>query len=193
MRRSVISAALAGLLALAAVGAPAQTNGERCAHTRCAVDYANATYRIEDEDVRLVDGERAVPVAPGSAAQRVTRVIGKPVFGQVGAKPAAAVVLRDEPGGSGAFYYVAVVFGGAPNAVFKTVLLGDRISPQTIAFRRDAIVVAYWDRKPDERMATQPTVRKTVKLRLDMANGALIAIEPTTPNGVTRGSGKSGD
>ncbi len=95
------------------------------------VDYRNATFHIDKEDVKLSNGVRAVQAAPSLATQHVTRVFGKPVRSRVDSKPAAAVFLAD-PGGSGIFSYVAVAFSDCSktNAVFH----GDRIMPRSIVF-----------------------------------------------------------
>ena len=153
MRKQLTAAAIATCLALLAVRALAGS---------VDVDYMNATFRIDNEDVKLSNGERTVPAAPGSATQHVTRLFGKPVVGQLDFKPAAAGFLADEPGGSGTFMYVALVFGDCSEA--NAVLLGDRIEPLSIAFHDHYIAVTYLDRKPDEPMTAIPTVMKRVKL-----------------------------
>jgi len=129
------------------------------------VVYRNATFHIDKEDVKLSNGARAVQAAPGLATQHVTRVFGKPVRSRVDSKPAAAVFLADEPGGSGIFSYVAVAFSDCrkTNAVF----LGDRLMPRSIVFHGHSIVVTYLDRKPDEPMAATPEVTKRVTLGFD--------------------------
>ncbi|BCF95928.1 hypothetical protein PPGU19_004970 [Paraburkholderia sp. PGU19] len=153
MRKQLTAAAIATCLVLVTVGALAGT---------VDVDYRNATFRIDNEDVKLSNGERAVPAAPGSATQHVTRVFGKPVGGRLDSKPAAAVFLVDEPGGSGIFNYVAVAFSDCSktNAVF----LGDRIVPRSIVFHGRSIVVTYLDRKLDEPMAAIPKVKNSMTL-----------------------------
>ncbi|KAA0998184.1 hypothetical protein FVF58_45695 [Paraburkholderia panacisoli] len=150
------AAAIATCLALVAVRALAGS---------VDVDYRNATFRIDNEDVKLSNGKRAVPAAPGSATQHVTRVFGKPAGGRLDSKPAAAIFLADEPGGSGIFNYVAVAFSDCSktNAVF----LGDRIMPRSIVFHGRSIVVTYLDRKPDEPMAVIPNVTKNMTLGFD--------------------------
>jgi hypothetical protein len=221
MRKPMRSAALAGCLALAAVGARGQTETVDCPCANAATeranratpalkaldwhraandkilvaaqpaaDYANATYRIGNEEVKLVNGERSVPAAPGSATQRVTRVVGKPVFGKLGSKSAAAVWLVDDPGGSGTFYYVGVSVASVTGRSINAVLLGDRIRPQRIAFRGDQIVATYMDRKPDEPMFAKPTTQKSMTLRFDVAKRELIELKPDAP---TRDAGRSDD
>ncbi|TCG05273.1 hypothetical protein BZM27_34735 [Paraburkholderia steynii] len=156
MRKQLSAAAIATCLALATVGALAGA---------VDVDYKNATFRIDNEDVKLSNGERTVPAAPGSATQHMTRVFGKPVGGRLDSKPAAAGFLADEPGGSGIFNYVAVAFidCSKTNAVF----LGDRIMARSIAFHGRSIVVTYLDRKPDEPMTVIPKVTKNMTLGFD--------------------------
>ncbi|MEA3117069.1 MAG: hypothetical protein QOI13_339 [Paraburkholderia sp.] len=156
--------------------------------TSRSVDYANATYRIENEDVTLSRGTRSVPVSPGSATQRVTRLSGHPGCGRLGKKTAAAVFLVDKPGGSGSYFYVGVALaeGPAANAVF----LGDRIRPQSIAFRGSRIVVTYLDRKPSEPMVAKPTLTRRLMLRFDAATNRLTEVRPAT---AAREPGRSGD
>ena len=129
------------------------------------VDYRNATFRIDSENVKLSNGKRAVPAAPGSATQHVTRVFGKPVGGRLDSKPAAAIFLADEPGGSGIFSYVAVALSDCSTT--NAVLLGDRIMPRSIMFHGRSIVVTYLDRKPDEPMAAIPKLTKSMTLGFD--------------------------
>jgi hypothetical protein len=200
MSKPVVCAALAGCLAFATLGAFGQigrvagANAEAAADSVCAtpalrgidegaegptsrtVDYASATYRIENEEVTLSRGTRSEPVAPGSATQRVTRLSGHPVCGRLGKTTAAAVFIADDPGASGTFFYVGVALAGRPaiNAVF----LGDRIEPQSIAFRGNSIVVTYLDRKPSDPMAAKPTLTRRLMLRFDVAANRLTELKP---------------
>jgi uncharacterized protein len=129
--------------------------------TAASVDYRNATYRIDDQAVKLVGGARVQAASPGSATKDVTRVAEspKPAQGKLGAQQAAALFLVDAPGGSGTFYYAAAATGGGrgTNAIF----LGDRIKPQSIVIDRNEIVVTYLDRKSDDPMIAPPSVKVT--------------------------------
>jgi hypothetical protein len=212
MSKPVVCAVLAGCLAFATLGAFGQigrvvgSNAEAAAEPVCAtsawqgidegaegptsrtVDYANATYRIENEEVTLSRGTRSEPVAPGAATQRVTRLSGHPGCGRLGKKTAVAVFIADDPGGGGTFFYVGVALAGGPaiNAVF----LGDRIEPQSIAFRGNGIVVTYLDRKPSDPMAVKPTLTRRLMLRFDVAASRLTELKPIA---VTREPGRSDD
>ncbi|MGN6319056.1 lysozyme inhibitor LprI family protein [Trinickia sp.] len=122
-----------------------------------AIDYKDAIYRIGESDVTLLGGQHAQPAAPDSSAQEVTRVVEPPEHGagSLGGRPAVALFLSQDSGGSGTFYYAAVVF---PDGRGTTFQIGDRIQPIKIAINGDDLAVTYLDRKPDEPMAVPPTV-----------------------------------
>lgn len=140
-------------LALTASAAPARTQKP----AGPLIDYKDAIYRIGTQDVTLLGGQHTAPAAPDSAAQDVTRVIEPPEHagGKLGGRPAVAVFLSEEGGGSGTFYYAAVVFADGRGTTFR---IGDRIQPVSIAINGDDLVVSYLDRKPDEPMVVPPTV-----------------------------------
>ena len=130
----------------------------------------NATYRIEKQAFRLINGRSEVQAAPGSAIKITTVVFGKPAYGDLNhdGQEDAALFLVHDPGGSGTFYYVAaaIAAGGSyrgTNAVF----IGDRVSPRTIQIRDGVIVAEFDDRSPDQPMAAAPSISKTMYLRLN--------------------------
>ena len=124
-----------------------------------SIDYKNAIYRIEGKDVTLLEGQHSQPAAEGAAEQDVTRVVEPPAHavGKLGGRSAVAVFLSQEGGGSGTFYYAALVFNDGRGTTFQ---IGDRIQPIGIAINGDDLVVSYLDRKADEPMAVPPTVPK---------------------------------
>ncbi len=139
----------------------------------------NATYLIEKQAVDLVDGRAEVQPATGSAIKTTTIVFGKPVYGDLNrdGRADAALFLRQDPGGSGTFYYVAAAI--AADDTYQgtnAVLLGDRVSPRKIHIRNGVIVANFDDRKPDQPMAAAPSIGKTMYLKLD--KGYLIAKKP---------------
>jgi hypothetical protein len=142
-----------------------------------ATDPLNATYLIEGQAVRLMDGSREVAAAPGSATKIRTAVLGQPVYADMdgdGDKDAALLFTHD-PGGSGTFYFVAAAINvnGRYQAA-NAVLLGDRIAPLDITIRSGTVVVKYADRRLEEPMGTAPSVNKTTVLILK--NNKLIEI-----------------
>lgn len=180
--RSLIHAVFTGLVLLAAAGALAQSAEHE------SIDYANAAFSIDGETLRLAGGQRTAPAAPGSAAERHTKVVGTPVFGTLAGRPAAAVFIADDGGGSGQFFYVGVTFGHGRATVAAP--LGDRVQPRSIMFHGDRIVATFLDRRPDEPMASKPSVLKTVVLAFDATHDALVEMHHA---GVTPGGDKRGD
>ena len=140
-----------------------------------AVGIKNATYNIDGQSVTLVDGVSVVPVASGSASMVTTRYFGNEVthdFDGDG-RLDTAFILTQNTGGSGTFYYVVVALNTVRGYVGSAgYLLGDRIAPQTIEMSQnsatpDVIVVNYADRKKGEVFTIQPSVGKSIWLKLD--------------------------
>ena len=116
-----------------------------------AFDPLNATYVIDGQSVALVDGKAQAPAAPGSAEQVATTVFGQPVAGDLNGdgKSDAALMLVQDSGGSGTFYYIAAAINTPSGAIgTNAILLGDRIAPQNIAIQNGQIVANYADPQP---------------------------------------------
>ncbi len=127
-------------------------------------DPLNATYTVGGQPVTLVAGKAATPAAPGSAENVTTTVFGQPASGDLNGdgKADAAVLLVQDSGGSGTFYYVAAAINVASGTEgTNAILLGDRIAPQNITVQNGRIVVNYADRNPGEPMTTAPSVGVT--------------------------------
>lgn len=109
-------------------------------------DPKNATYFIEGKPVTLVDGEAETPAAPGSATMVTTTIFGEPTKGELtgDTNTDAAVMLVQDQGGSGTFYYEAAALKEA-NGYMGTnaILLGDRIAPQTTQVANETITVNF--------------------------------------------------
>lgn len=138
------------------------------------VDPANSTYDLGGEQITLTDGRSERPVAPGSAANAVT-VLLHSAFGDLDGDGAtdAAVIIVDQPGGSGSFYYVAVLMSGTTTPA-QTSLLGDRIAIDSLSAAHGRIVVSTLDRRFDEPLAAVPTVPVTHTFAV--AGGSLVAL-----------------
>lgn len=124
-------------------------------------DPFNASYIIEGKEVQLRNGRAEEQSVPGSAATFMTFVFGEPVYGDVdgdGDEDAALVLVQD-PGGSGTFYYGAVAINeGGSFRGLNALLLGDRIAPQTHEIQGDMFVYNYADRNPEDPMTESPSV-----------------------------------
>ena len=134
-----------------------------------AIDPGNATYTVEGEEIRLVDGRAEREAAPGSAAKIITMAFGTAVYGDLDGDfiEDAALFLVHSPGGSGTFYYAAAALNreGAWQGT-NAVLLGDRVSPQAMEIRNGVLAANFADRLPHEAMAAPPRIGKTKYLTL---------------------------
>ncbi len=123
--------------------------------------YKNATYVFDGSPITLTNGKAESETAPGSASKLVTQYFGNEATGDLNNDgiPDIAFLVTQQGGGSGTFYYVVVALK-TKNGYQGTnaVLLGDRIAPQTIKIEDKMLVVTYKIRKPDEPIATQPSV-----------------------------------
>jgi hypothetical protein len=153
-------------------------NSENQPQERTAVpgtEYRNAEYVIEDQRIKLADGLAEAEASPGSASRIVTRYFGNELRTDLNDDGREDVVflLTQQRGGSGTFFYaVAALNTEAGYLGSDGYLLGDRIAPQTTVVSRsprhkNVIVVNYDGRRPDEPMTAQPSVGKTVYLKLD--------------------------
>ena len=143
-----------------------------------ATDPLNATYWIEGQEIRLVNGRSEVEAAPGSATTSRTLVFGNPVYGDLdgdGVEDSALLLVHD-PGGSGTFYYAAASLrvDGRYRGT-NALLLGDRVAPENVGICNGVIVVNYAGRGLDESMTTPPSVGKSKYLTI--TGGKLIEIQ----------------
>jgi hypothetical protein len=156
---------------------PVPDGGE--AQKTSAADPLQASYRIERQEVCLIDGQAETKAAPGSATKIKTSVFGQPVFGDLNedGNEDAALLLVHQPGGSGTFYYVAAALNTSDGfRGTNAVLLGDRIAPQTIEIRDGVVIANYADRQPEESMAVPPSVG--ISKYLVIKAGELVTMEP---------------
>jgi len=157
-------------------GAPAVNTQTPGGNTVVAGDPLNATYQIEGSAVTMVNGNSEVEAAPGSAMKILTRVFGEPVYGDLNGDGQldAGVILEDQPGGTGTFYYVAAAINkGGSYVGTNAILLGDRIAPQNIQIQSGALIANYADRNPGEPFSVQPSLGKTFAAQI--INGQLSA------------------
>jgi hypothetical protein len=139
----------------------------------------NLTVSIDNQTFALRDGFAELPAAPGSATGNTLRVVGEPVTADVNAdgKPDAALLLQNDPGGSGIFYYaVLAINDGAGYHASNVLPLGDRIKPQGIGVADGRFVYRFLDRTPEEPMAAEPTVEKKVVVEFDPATGRISTV-----------------
>lgn len=131
----------------------------------------NITVTIDDQKFDLKDGVAEKPAAPGSATRNTLRVVGEAVSGDADGdgKPDAALLLQNDPGGSGTFYYavLAVNEGNGTYRATNALALGDRIVPQGVEFTDGHFVYSFLERKPEEPLAAEPTSETRVPIHLE--------------------------
>lgn len=135
-----------------------------------ARDPLNATYRVQKRDVTLDNGRSEMFVSQGSATYTKTTVRGNAVPGDLDrdGDEDAALLLVQEPGGSGTFYYVAAALN--ENGRYRgtnAVLIGDRIIPGGLTIREGTVKVNYFDRPENAPMSRRPSVAMQSNLVLD--------------------------
>ncbi|MEA1949314.1 MAG: Gmad2 immunoglobulin-like domain-containing protein [Thermodesulfobacteriota bacterium] len=171
MQRNLFIGMLAGLFVIGGVISfgHAKSDDAGILHAS-ATDPLNATYMIEGQKIRLIDGRSETEAVPGSATKVITSVFGKPVYGNIDGEGAvdAALILTYDLGGSGTFYYAAATLNVNGNyRGTNAVLLGDRVAPQNVSVRNGLIVANYADRRPGEPMAATPSVGQSKHLILE--------------------------
>ncbi len=179
MNKNQILAAGAVLLLLVGLGSfrffrsPSGTSNT--APLPALFDVKNMSYVVGSETFKLVDGVATKEYAPGSAIKNKLRLFGDPVYGDLDGDgdTDAAVLLQNEPGGSGTFYYAALVInnGGSTYTPTKAMLLGDRIAPQVIEIRDGRAGYFFAERRANEPMSTPPSWGRSVLVHYDKKTG----------------------
>lgn len=136
---------------------------------------ANAEYIIGGTRVQLVDGVSEIQFAPESAEKTITMYFGNEVHTDLNedGRDDAVFILTQTIGGSGTFYYAAAALNTDRGYIgSEALLLGDRIAPQTTEVSQNpshkgVVIVNYADRRPEEPMSAEPTIAKSIWLKLD--------------------------
>lgn len=145
-----------------------------------ALSPENATYTIDGESFTLVEGKVEKEIAPDSATQNMVSLFGEPAYGDIDrdGDDDAVVILVNDAGGSGTFYYAAIAAN--IDGEYKgtdTILLGDRIAPQTFYIEGNRAIVNYVVRAPGEPFTAQPSIGESLHLQFDPESLMLITVE----------------
>lgn len=144
------------------------TDGGDVVSQKNTFDPANTTYEIQKEKVILKDGK-----------SQDTFMFGEPTFGDLDSDGDldAATILVNQPGGSGTFYFAVLVLNDSGVArATNAILLGDRVSPQTVEIHEGRAVFNFAERKPGEPMTTPPSVGKSLWIRYDSEKGIISGV-----------------
>jgi hypothetical protein len=140
-------------------------------------DALNVEIKIKDEIFVLKNGKAENEIVKGSATKNKLMVFGEPVYGDLdndGDKD-ATMLLENDPGGSGTFYYAVLVINNGNDGFKATnvVFLGDRVAPQTVEIHDGRALFNYAVRKGDEPMTAQPSIGKSLWINLDKNTGEI--------------------
>lgn len=134
----------------------------------------DATYTINGEKITLKNGISEIAI-PDSSSKIITKFWGNQIEHDLDEDGSLdnIFILTQETGGSGVFYYVVAKLNTKEGSYGSdAVFIGDRIAPQNIIIdenndRKNVIVVNYADRKENESFSVQPSVGKSMWLKLD--------------------------
>jgi hypothetical protein len=139
----------------------------------------NLPITIDGENFILSDGAAEKVSAPGSATKNTVALVGEPVTGDVtgDGEPDVALLIRNDPGGSGTFYYAVVAVGeGSSYRATNALLLGDRIMPQAVDFTEGRFIYRFLERGAEEPTAETPTVERSVSVVFDPKSRSISAV-----------------
>jgi hypothetical protein len=151
-----------------------------------ATDQKNAEYMIEGQRVKLGNGIAEMEAAPGSASKIITKYFGNELKTDLDGdgREDVAFVLTQERGGSGTYFYAVAALNTDHGYLGSDGYpLGDRIAPQSTSMspnprHKHVIVFNYADRAPNEAMTAQPSVGKSVYLKIDSVSRRWGIVEP---------------
>ena len=138
---------------------------------------------IDGQTFVMTDGVAETPAQPGSATKNTVRIVGDPVAGDADGDgdPDAALLIQNDPGGSGTFYYAVVAINDTDTYRATNALpLGDRILPQTVEATNGRFVYRFLDREADQSMADAPTLERAVSVVVDPVSGIIRSTRAAT-------------
>lgn len=138
---------------------------------------SNISYNIEGKVITLINGTD--PISN-------TKIFSANTQGDVNKDGLddTVVILTQNSGGSGTFYYVAVAIKSQTGYTgTNAVLMGDRIAPQTSEVKNGLVIVNFADRAINEDFSVSPSIGKS--LYLQYFKGTLVsrpeALQLTSP------------
>lgn len=145
--------------------------------------FKDTAYIIDGTVVQLVDGVAESNISEDSSSKVITRFFGNEVEADLNNDGLTdiAFLLTQNSGGSGTFFYVvaAIKQKGGTYRGSDSVLLGDRIAPQTTEVKENGIVVVnYAIRNDGESFDVRPSVGKSIWLKLDDKTMQFGIVEP---------------
>lgn len=140
-------------------------------------DLKSFRVEISGQPFYLVDGKAEnMYRIEGTETKNTLTIFQEPVTGDLDGDGDmdGAILLVNNPGGSGTFYYAVLVMNNAGKYdATNVLLLGDRIAPQTIEIHDGRAVFNYAERKASEPMTTPPSMGKSLWIHFDKKSGEI--------------------
>lgn len=138
-------------------------------------DPANAGYYIDGIVYTLVNGELEQAIEDSTTVNKF-KLLDFKAEGDINKDGTddVAVVITNDAGGSGTFYYLAIFTSGSSPVIENTSYLGDRIVVKDITFTNNQFQVKYLDRDSEADMASDPTIEITGIAEMDAENTGFI-------------------
>lgn len=154
---------------------------------RTSVDHKNSAYLIEGQRIQLESGVAETSLAPDSTSKNVTQYFGNELVTDLDGDGDDDItfILSHTTGGSGTFYYAVAALATENGYIGSDgYLLGDRIAPQSVELSQNpthkyVVVFNYVDHALGEPMATQPSVGKSVYLKMVPETGQWAVVDAT--------------
>jgi len=121
-------------------------------------------YNVNGQNFNLVNGVAEI-ATPNSSSKNTLNVFGQPVYGDLDkdGDNDAALLLVNNSGGSGTFYYAALAINNNGEYIATgSMLLGDRIAPQTVGIQDGHALYNFAIRSSTDSMSTPPNIGKSV-------------------------------
>jgi len=135
-------------------------------------DPANAGYYIDGILYTLVNGALEQQVDKSSDVLNKFKLLDFKAAGDINSDGTddTAVILINDAGGSGTFYYIGILTSGPTPIVENTSFLGDRIDVKGIEFVGGKFEVTYLDRDIETSFDNPPTIEITGIAEFDPEN-----------------------
>jgi len=141
---------------------------------QAAQDPANAGYYIDGILYTLVNGELEQPIEESTSVNKF-KLLEFKATGDLNKDGTddVAVVITNDAGGTGTFYYLSIFTSGTP-VVENTYNFGERVEVKDLTFTDGKFQVTYLDRSPDQDMASEPSIEITTIAEMDQENTSFV-------------------